>query len=105
MRVIIPHDRPKQEMKASVERSVDQLFTGFNLGVIELIDQRKQWSADTMTFSLTAKFGIVRTPVVGSALVSDKEVVLDVDLGLLGKLIPEESARTQIASRAKALLK
>ena len=105
MRVIIPHDRPKQEMKASVERSLDQLFRGFNLGVIELIEQRKQWSVDTMTFSLTAKFGILRTPIAGSALVTDKEVVLDVDLGLLGKLIPEESARTQIADRVRGLLK
>lgn len=92
-------------MKASVERSIDQLFSGLNLGVIEFVDQRKQWSGDTMTFSLAAKLGFLRTPIVGSAMVTDKEVVLDVDLGLLGKLIPEESARTQIAGRAKGLLK
>jgi len=104
MRVIIPNDRPKQEMKASVDRSIDQFFVGFNIGVIEFIDQRKQWSGDTMMFSLTAKIGFLRTPIVGSAMVTDKEVVLDVDLGLLGKLIPEESARTQIAGRAKGLL-
>lgn len=37
-------------------------------------------------------------------MVSDKEVVLDVDLGLLGKLIPQASAKTQIADSAKRLL-
>lgn len=105
MRVMIPHDRPKQEMKNSVDQSIDQLFTGFNLGVIEFVNQRKQWSGDTLAFSLTAKMGFLQTPIVGSALVTDKDVTLDVDLGLLGKLLPEESARTQIAQRAKGLLK
>jgi hypothetical protein len=105
MVVIIPHDGPKQEMKDSVERSVDQLFTGFNLGVIEFTDQVKRWSLDTMAFSLTAKVGFLRTPIVGSALVTDTQVVLDVDLGLLGKLVPEEIARTLIGGRAKGLLR
>jgi Putative polyhydroxyalkanoic acid system protein (PHA_gran_rgn) len=104
MRVTIPHNRPKQEMKDSVERSIDQLFTGFSIGVIEFIDQRKQWSGDTMTFSLSAKLGFLRTPIRGSALVTDREVILDVDLGLLSTLIAETSAATQIVGRAKALL-
>jgi hypothetical protein len=104
MRIILPNDRPKQEMKASVERSIDQLFAGFDIGLIEFIDQRKQWSGDTMMFSLTAKVGFLRTPIIGSAMVTEKEVVLDVDLGLLGKLIPEDTARTQIAGKAKRLL-
>jgi len=47
----------------------------------------------------------LQTPIRGSALVTDSEVILDVDLGLLGKLIPEQFARTQIADRAKGLLK
>jgi len=73
MRGILPNDRPKQEMKASVERSLGQLFAGLNIGAIEFIDQRKQWSGDTMTFSLTAKVGFLRSPVVGFAMVTDKE--------------------------------
>jgi Putative polyhydroxyalkanoic acid system protein (PHA_gran_rgn) len=104
MRVTISHDRPKQEMKDSVERSIDQLFTGFNLGAIQCVNQRKQWLGDTMTFSLTARLGLLQTAINGSALVTEKEVILDVDLGLLGKLLPETSAATQIAGRAKALL-
>ena len=79
-------------------------FSGFNIGVIEFIDRRKQRSGDAMMFSLTAKIGFLRTPIVGSAMVTDKEVVLDVDLGLLSKLISEDSARNQIAGRAKQLL-
>jgi hypothetical protein len=104
MRVTISHNRPKQEIKDSVERSIDQLFTGFNVGVIEFINQRKQWSGDTMTFALAARLGFLRTPIRGAALVTNREVILDVDLGLLSTLIPEERATTEIAWRAKELL-
>ena len=105
MRLIIPHSDPKQDAKAAVDRSIAQVFTGFNLGAIQFVNQRKEWSGDTMTFSLTAKLGFLQTPIRGSALVTDSEVILDVDLGLLGKLIPEQVAKTQIADRTKGLLK
>jgi hypothetical protein len=105
MRVIIPHSGPKLNVKSSVDRSIVQVFTGFNLGPIEFIHQRKEWSGDTMTFSLTAKLGFLQTPIGGSAVVTDSEVILDIDLGLLGKLIPEEAAKTQIVNRTKGLLK
>jgi hypothetical protein len=58
-----------------------------------------------MTFSLTAKLGFLQTPIRGSALVTDSELILDVDLGLFGRLISEETARTQIVGRTKGLLK
>jgi hypothetical protein len=105
MRVIIPHSEPKQELKAAVERSIVQVFTGFNVGPIEFINQRKHWSGDTMIFSLTARLGFLRTPIHGSASVTDSELILDVDLGLFGKLISDETARTQITGRTKALLR
>ena len=105
MRVVVPHNRPKQEIRDAVERSVDQLFAGFNVGVIEFINQRKEWCEDTLKFALTAKLGLLQTPIVGSALVTGKEITLDVDLGLLGKLIPERSARSQIEGRVRGLLR
>jgi len=58
-----------------------------------------------MTFSLTAKLGFLQAPICGLAIVTDQEVALEVDLGLLGKLIPEQAARTQIEGRVKGLLK
>jgi hypothetical protein len=73
MRLIIPHSKPKQEVKAAVERSIVQVFTGFNVGPIEFINQQNQWSGDTMIFSLTAKLGFLQTPINGSASVTDSE--------------------------------
>lgn len=96
---------PKQDVKSSVDRSIVQVFSGFNLGPIEFINQRKEWSGDTVAFSLTAKLRFLQTPIRGSALVTDSEVIVDVDLGLLGKLIPEQTAKSQIENRTKGLLK
>ncbi len=104
MRLIIPHS-DKQGAKAAADRSIAQVFTGFNLGAIQFVNQRKEWSGDTMEFSLTAKLGFLQTPIRGSAVVTDSGVISDVDLGLLGKLIPEQVAKTQIADRTKRLLK
>ena len=105
MRLIIPHSKPKQEVKAAVERSIVQVFTGFKVGPIEFINQQKRWSGDTMIFALTAKLGFLQTPINGPPSVTDSELILDVDLGLFGKLISEETARTEITGRTKALLK
>ncbi len=105
MRIIIPHDRPKVEAKNSVERSVDQLFSGFNLGVIGFANQRKEWSGDMLNFSMTANLGLLRTPIVGSALVTDTAITLDLDLGLLGTLISEQTAKAHIEKRVRGLLR
>ncbi len=105
MRVTIAHSKSKQEAKDVVERSIDHIFSGFNLGAIRFTAQRKDWSGDTVTFSLMARLGLLRTAIRGLAIVTDHEVTLDVDLGLLGKLIPDQAARTQIEGRVKGLLK
>jgi hypothetical protein len=75
------------------------------VGPIDFINQRKQWSGDTIIFSLTATLAFLQTPIHGSASVTDSELILDVDLGLFGELISEETARTQITGRTKAVLK
>jgi hypothetical protein len=48
--------------------------------------------------------GFLRTPIHGSALVTEKDVTLDVDLGIFNKLIPEELARNRIGTQIKGLL-
>jgi len=104
MRVTIPHHRGKQQAKDAVSHAVSQVFTGLNLGAISFTAQRQQWSGDTLTFSAIAKMGFLTTPIRGSAVFTDSDVTLDLDLGLLGKLIPEEAARQQIERTFKGLL-
>jgi hypothetical protein len=104
MRVTISHNRTKQDARLAVERSIDQLFTGLAIGPLELTDRKKHWSGDSLVFSLTAKMGFLKTPIHGSAAVSDTELTLDVDLGLLNKLIPEELAKNRIEGQVRGLL-
>ena len=104
MRVTIPHNKTKQEARDAVERSIGQMFVGIAVGPLELLNQQKQWDGDTMKFSLTAKMGFLKTPIQGSVLVGDNEVTIDVDLGLLAKLIPEDAAKSRIERRVRGLL-
>ena len=104
MRVIVPHNKTKQEVKMAVEQSIDRIFAGVATGPIELTDRKKHWSGESLIFSFTARMGFLHTPIHGSALVTDREVTLDVDLGLLNKLIPEELARNRIDAQVKGLL-
>ena len=104
MRVTIPHNKAKPEAREAVERSIGHLFDGIAVGPLEFIDQRKHWAGDTMKFSLTAKMGFLKTPIQGSVLVAEKEITIDVDLGLLNKLIPEEAAKNRIEGRIRGLL-
>ena len=104
MRVTISHNKTKQEAKDAVERSIGQMFMGIAVGPLEFLDQQKQWDGDTMKFSLTAKMGFLKTPIQGSVLVGDKDITIDVDLGLLNKLIPEDAAKSRIERRVRGLL-
>ena len=104
MRVNIPHNRTRQEARDAVDRSIDVMFSGLALGPIEFLDQKKQWSGETMTFSLTAKLSVLKTPIQGSVLVGERDITIDVDLGLLAKLLPEGTAKTRIENRVKGLL-
>lgn len=104
MRITIVHNRNKQEVKDAVARSIEEVFTGLNVGPIVFTGRRKQWSGDTMTFSLTASMGFLKMPIQGTAIVTDRDVTLEVDTGLLGKLIPEERAKSLIEGSMKLLL-
>jgi len=49
--------------------------------------------------------GLVSTPITGTVHVSDRELIIDVNLGLLELLIPADKARAALTTRLKGLLK
>jgi len=104
MRFTVAHNRTKQEAKDVAEQAIQQLFTALNTGPIRVEGQQKSWSADTISFSFTANAGLFRTPIQGWAAVTDRDITVDVDLGLLGKLLPETAVKNQIEQRIKGLL-
>jgi hypothetical protein len=104
MRVTITHNKPVQQVKDAVDHSMDQVFTGMGVGIVEFTDLHRVWHENTMSFSLTAKMGFIKTPIKGTVEIRSADLTIDVDLGLLDKLIPQETVRTGIESRVRGLL-
>lgn len=104
MRVTISHNKPVQQVKDAVDHSMNQVFGGFGGGMIEFTEDQRQWNGNTMTFALTAKMGFIKSPIKGTVEVQERDLIIDVDLGLLEKLIPPEAVRTGIESRVRGLL-
>jgi len=104
MRVTIAHNKPQQEVKESVDRSTERLFSGIGSGPLEFSDYHKQWHGNTMSFTLTAKMGFIKTPIKGTIEVGEKDLTVDVDLGLFDKLIPQETVKNRLESGVRGLL-
>src|SRR5579872_495650 len=96
MRITIAHTKGRQQMIQMVDRAFDDVFSGLTQTPIAITDQHKAWQGNVMTFSLTAKMGFIRNPVSGTVEVTDREVTLDADVGLLGKLISGEKIQTTL---------
>ena len=104
MRVTISHKKPVDQVKSAVDHSMSQMFSGLGGGIVEFTEHHREWHGDTMTFSLTARLGFVKTPVKGTVAVTIVDVTVDVDLGLLEKLIPQDTVRSGIEGQVRGLL-
>jgi hypothetical protein len=48
--------------------------------------------------------GFMNTPIKGTIEVTDREVIINVDLGMLENLIPADKVRDALSDRVKGLL-
>ena len=48
--------------------------------------------------------GWISTPIKGTVEVTDQDLTIDADLGLLERLIPAATAREMVSSRIRGLL-
>ena len=103
MRVWVSHNRRKEEVMQFVDRSFNELFQGI-AGPVKLVEGQRSWQGTTLTFSLTAKMGWISTPIQGTVEVTDRDITIDVDLGLLERL-GATKAREVIGDRVRGLLK
>ena len=104
MRVTVSHNKPKQQVKDAIDHSMVQVFGGMGGGMVEFSEHHREWHGDTLTFSLVAKMGFIKSPLKGSVVVTDTDLTLDLDLGLLDKLIPQDVVQSQVQSRIRGLL-
>jgi hypothetical protein len=104
MRITVSHDRRKDEIVRSVDRSFDDLFKGFASFSIQIANESRKWAGSRMDFSFDAKVGIVSTPIKGFVDVTDRDVTVDADLGWLEKLFLAKQTRSALEGRIKGLL-
>ena len=104
MRVTVSHNRRKDEIKQSVDRSFDDLFKGFGTVSIQIVNESRKWTGSRMDFSFDAKVGIVSAPIKGFVDVTDKDVTVDADLGWLERLFPAKQTQAALEGRVKGLL-
>ena len=105
MRITVSHNRSREEIKEAVDRSFDDLFREIAILPLRFVKERKAWQGNTLIFSLTAKMGLISTLIRGTLEVTERDVTIDVDLGLLERLIPATRAREAVTSRVRGLLK
>ena len=55
MRITVSHNRPKEEVIRSVDRSFNDLFQGIGGIPVRLVQEHKSWQGSILTFALTAK--------------------------------------------------
>jgi hypothetical protein len=105
MTVIVPHKKTKQEVIDIVNRGADDLFASKGLGSVQIVDQKKEWTDSTMTFSFRGKMGFMSVPLSGTVEVNDDNVVINCELpGMLKSLIGEQKAQAAVSNKVKALL-
>ena len=104
MHITIAHRKTIQQAIEAADRAVDQMFKGLPVGPVEIIQQQKEWRGPVMTFGLTAKMGFMRYPVRGTVEVMERQCVVDVDLFMLDRLLPNGKAQKSIEARIRGLL-
>jgi hypothetical protein len=104
MRIKIEHKRTKAGVVDSIDRSFDQMFQGVSGLPVKLVVEQKSWQGSLLSFALSANLGGFSTPIKGTVEVTDNEVIVDADLGMLGRFVPEDAASDLIGKRIKGLL-
>jgi hypothetical protein len=106
MRITIAHTRTKAEIIQAIDRSFADAFkNSAPPGLpVQISVEQQSWEGSTLTFALKAKMGFVSTPIKGTVEVTDHDVTIDADLGMLGRFISEDKAKELLGSRVKRLL-
>jgi Putative polyhydroxyalkanoic acid system protein (PHA_gran_rgn) len=105
VRISVSHNRTKEEAVQTVDRTIDDLFKEAGALPVKLTVEHRSWQGSTMTFALTAKMGFMSTPIKGTVEVTDRDVIVDADLGMLGRFVNDKTAQQVLGSRIKGLLK
>jgi len=104
MRVAISHSKSKAEVIQAVDRAMGDVFQGLAMPPLTIVDAQKSWNGSVMTFSLTAQMGFLRNPISGTVEVTDRDVIIDADLGIFNRFVSQAKVQATIESKVRGLL-
>ncbi|MGA7623652.1 MAG: hypothetical protein WB630_20905 [Candidatus Acidiferrales bacterium] len=104
MRVTISHNRSKTEIVDAVDRSFDKMLQQDASLPVRFELKQKAWQGSTLSFALSAKLGVLSSPIRGTVEVTDHDLTVDADLGILNRLVSDKTVRDVFGSRIKGLL-
>src|ERR1700751_553060 len=97
VKITVSHERSIEEVKQAINRSLDDVFTGASALPVKLAQEHRAWQGDTLDFSLVARMGFMSTPISGPVHVTDHDLTIDANLGLLERLIPASQAQQDVS--------
>jgi hypothetical protein len=104
VRITVAHTKSKDEIKRLIDRSFDDLFRGVGAIPLQIVDEKRKWENDTLFFSFGAKVSLITSPIKGTIAVTDCDLTIDADFGLLEKLLPSAQTKAAMETRIKGLL-
>jgi len=104
MRVTVSHDKGRTEATRLVDEGSSRLLESTGGAGVEIRGLQKSWDSNTLNFSFTGKMGPFTAPIRGSVIVNEKDLTIDVDLGIVEKFLPEDKIRRDIEAGARKML-
>lgn len=105
MRITVSHNKGQKEAMRIVNETADQFLRPDMPGMLRMVDMKKSWSGNVMSFSLAAKFALMSIPLNGTITVDERDLTIDCELpAFITNLLPEKTIRTTVESKVKGLL-
>src|ERR1700741_5333809 len=104
VRVTISDNKTKEEVMKAVHSSFDQIFQGSSPLPVKLGGQQRSWQGATMTVAINPPLGFMSAPIKGTIEVTDRDITIDADLGILENMIPAKKAEDLLATKVRGLL-
>jgi hypothetical protein len=104
MHVTVSHKKTIAQAMKTADSIANEVFSGLSQLPMQVVNSRKSWVGPVMEFGLIAKLAFISCPVHGTLEVTDSQFILNLELGLLGKLLSEAKAKESIERRIRGLL-
>jgi hypothetical protein len=87
----------------AVDRSFDDIFRDIAIVPLKIENEKRAWTGQRLDFSFTARMGFLSSPIKGYVDVTDKDLTIEADLGLLERLLGQ-GTRAAIENHTRKLL-